>query len=108
MAKTYYSIDTATRGYPVYWVDELGNKHREDVEAPTGSPADVDMEFQIAHPGAVYLKWNDFCKRLEQLAADKEKLAAWNAGESIRVLPKDLTITDPDALLDAEIKARGL
>ena len=81
MAKIYYSIDTSSIGYPVHWLDELGREHVEriNIERIGFDSADVDKEFQIAHPGAVWLKWDRFCTRCAWAETERAKLLAWNA-----------------------------
>lgn len=83
MAKIYYSIDTSARDYPVSWLDEHGEKHTINLSDGKSSPADVDMEFRLQHPRAVWLKWDDFCKRLALIAHEKEKLAGWLKGQGL-------------------------
>lgn len=80
MAKIYYSIDVSSVGYPVHWLDQRGQEHVEkiDLENIHLDSADVDKEFQIAHPGACYLRWSDFCKRLDAVLCERAKLASWN------------------------------
>lgn len=76
--KIYYSIDTASIGYPVHWLDERGQEHVERLAtAHNRLVADVGKEFQIAHPGAIWLRWPDFCKRAEKALTERAKLAAW-------------------------------
>lgn len=78
--KIYYSIDTTSVGYPVHWLDERGQEHVEKLATERNhmDSADVDKEFHIAHPGAVWLRWPDFCKRVEKALAERAKLAGWN------------------------------
>jgi len=81
MAKIYYSIDVSSIGYPVHWLDQSGQKHIEKIAADRihMDSADVDKEFQLAHPGAVWMKWDKFCERCAWVETERARLTAWNA-----------------------------
>ena len=79
-AKIYYSVDVTTSGYPVHWLDVHGDKHVCVIEHTRldYNSADSDRAFRLQYPGAIYLKWADFIKRVGLAEAERAKMAAWN------------------------------
>lgn len=77
LAKIYYTIDTATRGYPVCWTDRAGQQHIEKLNLQNPDPGQVNQEFRKLHPGAIYLANAQMSVYLEKLKADRERLKSW-------------------------------
>ena len=85
-ARIYYTVNLSVSWHQVAWIDEYGNKHEEklDVGEAGGDHLDrVHKEFRRLHPGAVYLPGEKLSERLALIAAEKEKLAAWQNGASL-------------------------
>ena len=79
--RIYFSCDVTTRGYPVHWIDEKGRERLNTFPQAQDAGQSCD-EFEKEHRGAVYLRWDKFCARLQEIAAEEERLASWNRASS--------------------------
>lgn len=84
-ARIYFAIDPSTHQHQVAWIDPRGEKHRDILVEPGQMMdlADVKKEFEILHPGAVYVSTGELTKLWEQIIEEKARLAEWNAGAPI-------------------------
>lgn len=81
-----YTINPTVSWSEVCWVDLQGQKHNETVEGAKDHPYDVayvHATFEKQHPGAYYLSPDGLAQYLEQIAADRRRIAAWNEGKAI-------------------------
>ena len=71
----FYTVDTNRPGFPVRYIDQAGLQ--QSWPGTFQDAGEALRRFETAHSGAVYLTLVNFNRKLEALAVDRAKLAAW-------------------------------